>query len=375
MIRPIRPDGCEHRRISPASAAGDPVPSIVLAGVLAAALVVAGLCVPRRALAQHHPFLSSYAILAYDGETGQTGVAVAGRGVSVGSGVLAVEFGLGSVVVQGTIDGRASRRAIGALRNGGGADDAVAAALGQNAGAVQVGVLTSSCESASHTVSAAYPPAQARNGDAGAICYLALGSLMATGQVVRAMSSAFESTAGPLATRLVAALQAAERLGGDVPPSQSAALWISAPDDTSGAFDRAELRLQVDNQSGAVRALAQLAARMEGDQLARRASEMIAAGEFAEAALAAARGTEIDPENAFAWMTYGRALLFDGRDREAEQAFRHMVELNPYLLIALGDPTTGRPRAGAIPFDPRLILRLDTYRKAYFPEADFSERQ
>jgi len=177
-----------------------------------------------------------------------------------------------------------------------------------------------------------------------------------------------------MSNRLIAALQAAERLGGDIPASESAALWISAPDAASGAFGRAELRLQIDGQQGAVAALARLAARMEGDHLAGQAAEMIAAGQYGQAAVLASSGTELDPQNSFVWMTYGRALLFEGREEEAEEAFRRMLELNPFLLLALGNPESGQPRAGVIPFSPRLLTRLKAYRKAFFPDADFAKQ-
>jgi len=326
------------------------------------------------ALAQDHAFLSSYAILAHDPGTGQVGVAAASRGLSVGSGVIGVETGLGAAVVQGSLDGRAVRRALEALREGRGPDGAIAAALGQNVGPVQVGVLTASCQSSIHSVNGAYPPASTSGGDAEGICYLALGSLTATARVVRVMGSAFEGAVGPMSNRLIAALQAAERLGGDIPASESAALWISAPDAASGAFGRAELRLQIDGQQGAVAALARLAARMEGDHLAGQAAEMIAAGQYGQAAVLASGGTELDPQNSFVWMTYGRALLFEGREEEAEEAFRRMLELNPFLLLALGNPESGQPRAGVIPFSPRLLTRLKAYRKAFFPDADFAKQ-
>lgn len=342
-------------------------------GVLAVALAVASVCVSP-ALAQDHAFLSSYAILAHDPGTGQVGVAAASRGISVASGVLAVETGLGAAVVQGSIDGRAVRRALDALRDGDGPDGAVAAALGQNVGPVQVGVLTASCESSIHSVNGAYPPASTSGGNAAGICYLALGTLTPTARVVRVMGSAFEDAVGPMSSRLIAALQAAERLGGDIPASESAALWISAPDAASGAFGRAELRLQIDGQQGAVAVLAQLAARMEGDHLARQASEMIAVGDYGQSAVLASRGTELDPQSSFAWMTYGRALLFDGREEEAEAAFRRMLELDPFLLLALGNPGSGQPRAGVIPFSPRLLTRLNAYRKAFFSDADFAKQ-
>ncbi len=345
------------------------------AAVVLAAALAGGAIAVSPAWAQDHAFLSSYAILAHDPGTGQVGVAAASRSLSVGSGVLGVEAGLGAAVVQGSIDGRAVRRALEALRDGDGPDGAIAAALGRNAGPVQVGVLTTQCDSSIHSIDGAYPPASTSAGDADGICYLALGSLTATARVVRVMGSAFEAAVGPMSSRLVAALEAAERLGGDIPASESAALWISAPDAVSGAFGRAEVRLQIDGQQGAVAALVQLASRMEGDYLARQAAELITAREYGEAALLASSATDLDPQSSFAWMTYGRALLFAGRENEAEIAFRRMLELDPFLLLALGSPGSGQPRAGVIPFSPRLLARLDAYRKAFFRDADFAKQR
>ncbi len=319
-------------------------------------------------------FLSSFAILAHDAATGQIGVAVASRSFSAGSGVPAVAPQVGAVVVQGMIDGSASRRALEAIRSGGDAEAAIAAALASVPGRpIQVGALTAGCDVATHSGADDFPPVQIRSGDVGDACYLAIGSLLGSPQVAAIMAARFEATSGPLAARLMEALAAGEGAGGEIPPSRSALLWVATPEAASGAFGRAELRLQVDNQPDAVEVLRQLVGQAEADNLARQAGDLVDDGEYAEAAELASQATRLDPESALAWMNRGRALLFDGQVDEAERSFRRMLELNPLLLGALGDPETGASRPGVIPFDPRLLQRLETYRKVFFPDATFSD--
>lgn len=124
------------------------------------------------------------------------------------------------------------------------------------------------------------------------------------------------------------------------------------------------------------------------DHLARRASRAVDAGEHGRAVELADRAVETEPATALAWMARGRALLYQGQDDEAETAFQRMLEINPHLLHLLGDPsgavrdTAGRGapptpavRRDLIPYRPRLILRLDEYRRAFFRDVEFPDRE
>lgn len=339
--------------------------------------------------AEGHVFLGGYAILAHDPGTGQTGVAAATSGFSAGSGSAGLEPG-GAVAVLGRSSPAARRAAMAALRSGASAGEAVSRATDAagRAGGLHVSVLTPACAGRSFTAEDAYPWTGAVSGRAGRICYRAAGALLADSAVVRRLSSAFEAAEEGLLERFHAALSAAERASGEVARSRSGLIWISAPDAASGALGRADLRLQVEDVQRPAAALRYLVRAGRADHLARRASAAVDAGDHQGALELADRAVDLEPATALAWLARGRALLHRGEDREAETAFQRMLEVNPHLLHLLGDPaaavadTAGGRGAGApevrtdlIPYRPRLILRLDEYRRAFFRDVEFPSRE
>lgn len=340
--------------------------------------------------ADSHAFLGGYAILAHDPRTGQLGVAAATGGYSAGSGLPVLVEGRGAGVVLGRHSAPARRALAAAFRDGAGVGEAVSRATtaGGRTGGIQVSALGQPCETRTFTAGDAYPWTGSVTGEVGSICYLAAGALMADSTVVRRMAASFESAEGELLDRFQAALEAAQRATGEVARSRSAALWISAPDAGSGALGRADLRLQLEDVQRPADALRYLVRAGRADHLARRASRAVDAGDHARALELADRAVETEPATALAWMARGRALLYQGQDDEAETAFQRMLEINPHLLHLLGDPsgavrdTAGRGapptpavRRDLIPYRPRLILRLDEYRRAFFRDVEFPDRE
>jgi len=340
--------------------------------------------VGERAGADDPSYLGAYAILARDAASGQIAVAAASTGFSAGSGIPHLEPGVGAVAVLGRLGSRVGRESLAGMRRGVAPGEAVAAALSEvgDVEGLQVAALDGGCRSEVHTGSAVPPWAGSLRGRAGQICYLAVGSLLADSTVLRELTSSFRSAEGQLLDRLLAGLTGAERAGGEVAPSRSAAIWIGAPDAGSGALGRPLLRLQVEAVQRPAAALDHLARVGRADHLARRASGRVDEGAYEEALEAADRAIEIEPTTALAWLARGRALLYLERDEEAETAFQRMLEVNPYLLHVLGDVPRAergdrpegavpRPRSELIPYRPRLLRRLDIYRRAFFTDADF----
>mgnify|MGYP006278081709 CR=1 FL=1 len=342
-------------------------------------------------------FLGGYAVLAYDPTARQLGLAAASGGFSVASGVPWLEQGAGATVVLGRRAPEAGRTALAALREGAAARVAAgrAAEAAGRSGGLQVAVLTPDCGTASVTADDAYPWTGTRSGRVGEICYLAAGSLLSDVAVLEEAVAAFRSAEGPLVDRFRAFLQGAERATGEVARSRSAVLWIDAPDAARGALGRAALRLQVDDVQRPADALRYLVRAGRADELAREASLAVDSGAFERAVELADSAVAREPASALAWLAKGRALLFRDEDAAAETAFQRMLEVNPYLLHVLGDPgraardtlsEAGGPlappeagetppsvRPGLIPYRPRLLLRLDVYRRSFFREVEFPE--
>lgn len=350
-----------------------------------------------------HTFLGGYALLAYDPATGQLGVAAASGGFSAGSTIPGLRPDHGAVAVLGRTSESAGRRVLDALREGRPVRDAVEGAVeaeGRGDG-LQLSALTPGCRSHTRAAEGSYPWTGTREGTTGSLCYRAAGAFLADSTVLDRLVAGFSGAEGGLLERLHAGLSAAERATGDVAPSRSAVIWIAVPDAERGPLGRAELRLQLDDVQRPADALRYVIRAARADALSRRASRAVDDGRHEEALELAEEALELEGASALAWLARGRALLYLGRDREAEEAFQRMLEVNPYLLHLLGDPRVaaadtaaagpdardapraGRPeeagldarrpevRQSLIPYRPRLILRLDTYRRAFFREVDF----
>lgn len=340
-------------------------------------------------------FLGGYALLAYDSAARQLGVVAASGGYSAGSGIPHLEQGTGAAAVLGRLAPEAGRSALTAVRRGQSAAAAVerAADAAGRSGGLQVAVLTPACESAAFAASDVYPWSGSRGGSAGGVCWLAVGSLLSDSTVLGAGVRRFEATSGDLLDRFLAFHGAVESAAGEAARSRSVALWIDAPDAGSGVLGRAALRLQVENVQRPADALGHVVDVGRADALARRASASVDSGRYARALDLAGQALDRDVASALGWLARGRAHLFQAREDSAETAFQRMLEVNPYLIHVLGDPGTAaedtlsaaggplrkpaadeRPptvREGLIPYRPRLLLRLDVYRRAFFRDVEF----
>lgn len=348
-------------------------------------------------MAGHRAFLGGYALLAYDPGARQLAVVAASGGFSAGSGLPYLEQGTGAVAVLGRLAPRAGRTAMAALRQGqspAAAVERAAEAAGRAAG-LQVAALTPDCESAGHTARDAYPWSGSRSGVSGEVCWLAVGSLLSDATVLQGGVRAFTSSGGDLLDRLLAFLSSVETGAGDAARSRSVALWIDAPDVGHGVLGRAAIRLQLEDVQRPADALRHLIDAGRADEMARRASAAVDSGQYDRALELAGRALELDAGSALGWMARGRAFLFQADEESAETAFQRMLEVNPYLIHALGDPGSAagdtlsaaggplrQPRAGDeppqvregfIPYRPRLLLRLDVYRREFFSDVDFPE--
>src|SRR5262249_47187620 len=146
--------------------------------------------------------------VARDRDTGQLGVAVQSCAWGTGAIVPWVEAGVGAVATQAFAEIAYGPRVFDRLRGGANATDALAAVVAEDAGEAvrQVGVVDAHGGVAAHTGSATVPEAGHRLGDG----YTVQANMMLRATVPDAMADAFEHSTGDLATRLLAALDAAE---------------------------------------------------------------------------------------------------------------------------------------------------------------------
>jgi uncharacterized Ntn-hydrolase superfamily protein len=168
--------------------------------------------------------LLTYSIVARDPETGQLGAAVQSRAFACGSGVLWARAGVGVVASQAYAERSYGPLGLDLLEAGKTPELALAGlvATDPDHSVRQVAILAADGSAAAHTGADCIPDAGHQLGDG----FSVQANIMRSTSVWPAMATAFESASGPLARRLLAALDAAEDAGGDWRGKQAAGLLV-----------------------------------------------------------------------------------------------------------------------------------------------------
>ena len=168
----------------------------------------------------------TYSIVARDKETGEFGVAVQSHYFQVSPAVPWALAGVGAVATQSQVNISYGTLGLDLLQAGYTAEQALKALTSGDPQAEvrQCAIIDGIGAAAAHTGSKCIPAAGHRVGD-GFSCQA---NLMEKDTVWDAMAEAYLSTEGPLAERMMAALEAAEVEGGDIRGRQSAAMVVVA---------------------------------------------------------------------------------------------------------------------------------------------------
>ena len=209
------------------------------------------------------PPVATFSILGYDPATGEVGGAVQSRVFSVGNGVLWAEADVGAVATQAIVDVSYGPQALALLRQGMAPRDIIQKVWRDDPDprpqdwtkeGRQFAVINARGEVAAYTG----PKASAYAGDKQGKFCTAQGNILSGEPVVNAMVEAFESTGGHLSFRLLAALEAGQRAGGDKRGMQSAAMLIVKKGGGVWLNNDVVLRLQVDDSEQPIAELRRL---------------------------------------------------------------------------------------------------------------------
>ncbi len=195
-----------------------------------------------------------------DAETASWGVAVASKFLAVGSAVPAAVAQVGAIATQAHANVAYKGLALAHLDEGATASVALQRLLEEDEGRDhrQVGIVDVEGNAASHTGSACLDWAGGVTGDG----YAIQGNILTGEEVVSAMEAAFLASDpdAPLAQRLLAALEAGDRAGGDSRGRQSAAVLVVREGAGYGGMDDIEVDLRVDDHTAPVEELQRLLA-------------------------------------------------------------------------------------------------------------------
>ena len=170
------------------------------------------------------PIVATFSIVAYDPQTQELGVAVQSKFIAVGAVVPWAKAGIGAVATQAFANTKYGEEALGLLAKNETPEkviESITAADPQREQR-QVGIINAKGQAATFTGKECFAWAGGVAGEN----FCCQGNILAGEEVVKAMQASFVASKGPLAERLLSALQAAQDAGGDKRGMQSAALLI-----------------------------------------------------------------------------------------------------------------------------------------------------
>jgi len=314
--------------------------------------------------AEHSPRplrpVHTFSIVARDPATGEMGVAVQSHWFSVGSNVAWAEAGVGAVATQSFIDPSYGRNGLELMRGGASAQEALRSLLAKDEGrdVRQVAMVDARGRVAAHTGAKCIEAA----GDHVGKDYSVQANLMSNERVWPAMARAFESARGDLAERMLAALDAAQSVGGDIRGKQSAALIVVNAKSTGRAWQDKVFDLRVDDNPTPLAELRRLVAlqraynHMNAGDLAVEHNDNAAALREYSAAEEIAATTSGIPQSRYAEMIYWHAVALVNMKRvdESLPLFAKAFALEP----GWRELTPRLPKSGLLPDDAKVIEKI-----------------
>ncbi|HEY8188371.1 MAG TPA: DUF1028 domain-containing protein [Pyrinomonadaceae bacterium] len=294
----------------------------------------------------------TFSIVARDPVTGELGVAVQSHWFSVGSIVPWAEAGVGAVATQSFVDPSYGKLGLELMRTGKSGPDALRSLLAGDEGrdVRQVAMIDAQGRVDAWTgKNDIYAAGHIVGKD-----FSVQANLMLNDKVWPAMAQAFENTKGDLADRMLAALDAAQAVGGDIRGRQSAALVVVTGKPTGQPWKDRIFDLRVDDSAQPLEELRRLVT-------LQRAYNHMNAGDLAvekkdnEGALREYGAAEkLVPDNAEMIYWHAVALVNMGRVDESLPLFRKVFAMDKNWATL----TPRLPKSGLMPQDQKLIDRI-----------------
>ncbi|TDH27024.1 DUF1028 domain-containing protein [Segetibacter sp. 3557_3] len=192
------------------------------------------------------PLAHTYSIVARDSVTGEMAIGVQSHWFSVGTAVPWAEAGVGAVATQSFVDKSYGPKGLALLKKGMTARQVLDSLLIADEGrdVRQVAIVDSKGNIAAHTGKKCIQYASHLVGDG----FSVQSNMMLGNKVNDYMYAAFKQSAGkPIAERVLLAMEAAEKAGGDIRGKQAAALIVVKAETTSEPWNERTTDLRVDD--------------------------------------------------------------------------------------------------------------------------------
>jgi len=296
--------------------------------------------------------LHTYSIVARDSDTGQLGVAVQSHWFSVGPLVPWIEAGVGAVATQSFVEVSYGPLGLDLMRAGKSAPQALKALIeiDPKREVRQVAMIDNQGRIAAHTGKSCISEAGHYTGNQ----FSVQANLMLKNTVWKAMAEAYQSTKGDLIDRLLAALEAAEKEGGDIRGRQSAAIIVVSGKPTGQPWRDRIIDLRVEDHPNPVVELKRLVKVHRAYEHMNRGDEYLAEEDVEAALKEYSAAEQLSPDNME--MVFWHAVTLASLDRVEESLplFKAVFEANHNWAVLL----PRLPKSGLLPDKPELVEKI-----------------
>lgn len=268
----------------------------------------------------------TYSIVARDAKTGALGVAVQSHWFQVGTLVPWAEAGVGAIATQAMTNASFGPRGLALLR-GASPTEALRKLLKSDPKRQHRQVIIVDAKgrvvvyTGKHCIAAA--------GHASGTGFAVAANLMSNRRVWSAMADAYHGARGPLAERLLAALFAAQKAGGDLRGKQSAALLVVGAKRTDKTWSSRVIDLRVADHPQPLRELSRLLRKKRGYQAWAAADAALERGDTAGARRELARARKLLPKNVGLLFWHALSLYRAGQRTRALRLFATAIRGRP----------------------------------------------
>jgi len=270
---------------------------------------------------------STFSIVARDPENGDLGVAVQSKFFGVGPVVPWVEAGVGAVATQSYANTSYGPRGLALLREGLAPEEVSARLTGEDPerDRRQLGIVDARGRSSTFTGKGCIPWA----GGLAETDLAVQGNILVSEATVNAMRAAFREARGELAERLVSALEAGQKAGGDARGRQSAAIVVARKGGGYAGLGDRHVDLRVDDHEDPIRELRRLVEMRFGKDALSRARGLSRDRKVEEALLLLEKAIAERPGWASARFERARMLMEAGRKDEGKREVDAAVATDP----------------------------------------------
>lgn len=279
---------------------------------------------------------NTYSIVAYDPATGDLGVAVQSKAFAVGARVPFAKTGAGAVATQAQTNSSFGPRGLALLEKGLSPQQIIDSLLKADDRPAhrQLAIIDARGQAAVYTGDSCLDWRGSKTGPT----YSCQGNLLTGQGVVDSMAAAFESTTGELAERLMAALEAGQRQGGDSRGMQSAALIVVRADGGYAGLSDRYIDLRADDAANPLAELRRLLNKVLAFNSILKAESFRLRKEYEYMISHARKAVALDPATGYNWYQLACYLTLAGNLDEAKHSLKHAFQLDESLILtARGD--------------------------------------